>query len=109
MSAISRKDIETILDQGSDDQICETLVSIALESPDWVWIQEKCIQCSQHASWSVRAIAATCIGHLARIHRKLDRSIVMPRLRELRSDPRVAPHVDNALDDIRVFVPGALD
>jgi HEAT repeat len=102
---MNRSMIEDLFAHGSDDEICETLVDIALSEPDdGAWVQDKCLEMSRHPSWPVRAIAATCLGHLARIHGTLDLTKALPRLRDLQSDPRTAGHAENALADIARFI-----
>jgi hypothetical protein len=49
-------------------------------------------------------VAATCLGHLAIIHRQLDIELVLPRLAEMKSDAQVAARVEDALEDIKFFL-----
>ncbi|GGH07193.1 hypothetical protein GCM10011586_24320 [Silvibacterium dinghuense] len=91
--------------QSSDEQqISNALLSAAYYDPDWKWVQEKCLAFSYHRASAVRWNAATCFGHLARIHRQLDLEIVLQRLEELRADPLVKSSVEDALDDIRFYM-----
>ncbi|MCC6556933.1 MAG: hypothetical protein IT372_28605 [Polyangiaceae bacterium] len=108
-SEMDRCAAEDLLSRGSDDEIRETLVAISLNEADWTWVQEKCLHCSRHPNWSVRAVAATCFGHLARIHRTLELPKVLPRLMDLLDDPMTADYAQNALDDIRTYMPGMLE
>jgi HEAT repeat len=102
--AMSRGIAETVL-QGSDaTAICGTLVNVALHDPDWAWVQEHCLRLLAAADPEVRGVAATCLGHLARIHGTLDLNRVEPRLRELRKDPEVRGRAEDALDDIQRFM-----
>jgi hypothetical protein len=82
----------------------EALVSVALGEEDWRWVQGKCLHFAAHEDPSVRSIAATCLGHVARIHRKLDLDVVMPTLEGLLKDPETEGFAEMALDDIRMFV-----
>jgi len=101
---IDREVAEVVL-QGSDSaKICHTLVSVALHDPDWRWVQEHCLRLLAAADPELRRIAATCLGHLARIHGELDLDRVEPRLHELRNDPEVGGYAENALDDIQQFM-----
>jgi len=52
----------------------------------------------------VRWNAATGLGYIARIHRKLDVEIVVPRLMALREDAEIASNVEDALDDIKWYL-----
>src|SRR5579875_1886943 len=62
--------------------------------------------CSSDLDPGIRGIAATCIGHLARIHQQLDLDLILPALYRHQSDPGkyVAGNVDNALSSIERFM-----
>jgi hypothetical protein len=62
------------------------------------------LEFSRHSEPAVRGLAATCLGHLARIHRQLDTATVIPRLNEMLTDPDVKGVAQDALDDISVFI-----
>jgi hypothetical protein len=90
---------------GSDSAaICRALVDAALHDPDWAWVQEHCLRLLASSDSEVRGVAATSLGHLARIHGMLDLDRVEPRLRELRNDPEVRGRAEDALDDIQQFM-----
>jgi len=90
---------------GDPDRIKETLVSVALNEPDWRWVQERCIEFANNsAEWSVRAVCATCLGHIARIHGELDLEGALRTLEALARDPRTQGYAETALDDIRMYV-----
>ena len=100
----SHEELEAIL-QGDDVKlICEILVDCALNDSDYLWVQGQCLQLSRHNEPCVRSLAATCIGHLARIHKDIfDVSAVLPTLNELLNDPEVVGSAEDALDDIEIF------
>lgn len=52
----------------------------------------------------LRLNAATCLGHLARIHKNLDLGLVLPKLLPLKGDAAIGPLVEDALQDIRFFL-----
>lgn len=101
---ISRSEAASAFASGIPNRICETLVSLAYYDPDWRWVQVKCLEFSRHSDPDVRGLAATCLGHLARIHRQLDTAIVVPRLNEMLTDPDVKGTAQDALDDISLFI-----
>lgn len=101
---LSRDKAEALLGSGDPATICETLVSIAFFDPDLDWAQKKCLDFTWHSDTSVRCVAATCIGHLARIHGDVDLDLVLPRLKAMHSDPETAGYAETALSDIRMFV-----
>ncbi len=49
-------------------------------------------------------VAATSIGHLARLHGLLDLDVIVPLLQELLHDPEIGGLAEDALADIRMFV-----
>jgi hypothetical protein len=102
--AMDRRTAELAL-RGSDSAaISRALLAVALHDPDWTWVQEHCLRLLSAADPDVRGLAATCLGHLARIHGTLDLDRVEPKLRELRKDPEVGGRAEDALDDIQQFM-----
>ena len=101
---MDRADLERLLESGNEKAIIDALLSAAFYDPDWKWIQTTCLRFLDHPKTDVRWNAATCLGHVARIHRKLDVEIVVPKLMSLKADAAIAPNVEDALDDIRWFL-----
>jgi hypothetical protein len=101
---LTRADAERIFASSDRDAVCEALVAVAFHDPDWRWVQDKCLGFTHHSEWALRAIAATCLGHLARIHGTLDFERVKPRLIELMKDPRTRGYAEDAASDIRMFM-----
>jgi hypothetical protein len=99
-----REEIELLLRSNDKQDMRNALLSAAYYDPDWNWVQERCLALSHHPDHNVRWIAATCLGHLARIHRQLDVELVLQRLTEMKADPLVKPAVEDALDDIRLYL-----
>ena len=101
---LTKEEAEDVFATGTPHDICGALVSAALNEEDWSWVQEKCLAFAAHEESSVRAIAATCLGHVARIHRKLDLNRVLPALETLRKDPATSGYAETALDDIGMYI-----
>ena len=80
-----------------------TLVRVAFHEPDYEWAQDRCLEFCNHDDAEVRGVAVTCLGHIGRIHGKLNMSKVGPVLERLLSDPLVAGRVEDALSDIKRF------
>ncbi|MFY1958364.1 HEAT repeat domain-containing protein [Achromobacter xylosoxidans] len=99
-----RTSAEDALASADVNVICEALVSIAFGSPDWRWAQDTCLSFLRNENPALRRLAATCLGHIARIHGQLDKEAVVPALRECLQDPEIVGKVEDALDDIRLFV-----
>ena len=100
----SHSEAEAVFRSGSDEEICETLIGLALHDSDWEWVQERSIELSHHSQWPIRAVAATSLGHLARIHKCIDRPRVTARLDEMLQDEKVRGYASDALSDIAMFM-----
>lgn len=101
---ISRSEAEKAFDSNDAAVICDALVRVALHDPDPVWSQTVTLRFTAHADVGVRGLAATCLGHIARIHKRLDLSVVVPILVKLSEDPIVGGRAEDALDDIRMYM-----
>lgn len=84
--------------------ICEAMVSIAFYEPDWKWVQNKCLGFLNNEKPEIRGLAATCLGHIARIHRQLEKEKVLNALHGLLDDHAISGQVKDALDDIDMFL-----
>jgi hypothetical protein len=84
--------------------ICHALVAAAFCEPDWKWVQDKCLYFLQNADPEISGLAATCLGHVARIHQKLERDKVIAALDARRENSEIAGRIEDALDDINMFI-----
>ncbi len=100
---MSREDEQAAFATEDADRVIDALLSAAYHDPDWRWVQGQCLRFARHRDAAIRRVAVICLGHLARIHRRLDTAAVLPVLDELTHDPAVAGQVEAALDDIRLF------
>ena len=66
--------------------------------------QDLCISLSNHKDKWVRRACATCFGHLARIHGKIEREKINPVLMRLLDDPDVAGFAQDSLNDLDIFL-----
>jgi hypothetical protein len=65
-----------------------------------------CLESLDDPAVDVRAMAASCLGHLARIHRGLDLHRVAPALIAGLETAVVGSRARDALDDIETFITG---
>lgn len=100
---ISQIEAMESLASGDPVDVCKALVAIAFHESDWRWAQDRCLELLRSSDPSISGLAATCLGHIARIHRKIDKDIVLPALQALRADPDIGGRVDDAIDDISMF------
>ncbi len=99
---VTSEDAEAAFASNNPEAIAFALVNVVFHDPDWRWVQERCLEFTQHSNASVRQIAVTCLGHVARIHRKLDLEKVSQTLSKLSYDPEI--QVEDAISDIRIFM-----
>jgi hypothetical protein len=99
-----RAEIESLLLSSESIRVKDALLSAAYYDSDWRWAQNQCLVFLSHDDYGIRSLAATCLGHIARVHRKLDLELVLPRLVELKNDPLIGSSVQDALDDIKFFL-----
>jgi hypothetical protein len=83
--------------------VARALVRLVHSDVDPKAAQARCIDAASSPHLAVRQAAATCLGHLARLHGKLDTAKVMPVLRRLLKDPGTQGVAEDALDDLQTF------
>jgi hypothetical protein len=99
-----RAEIELLLRSIDTTNVSDALLSATYYDPDWRWAQNLCLDFLNHDDCALRGLAATCLGHIARIHRQLDVDVVLSRLAALKTDPFIGASVKDALDDIRFYL-----
>ena len=100
---ISRDDAYRAFSSGNAEEICGALVAITFHDPDLQWVQDLCLGFLSNGDSRISGLAATCLGHLARIHRSIDKEKVLGALRQHLSDDEIAGRVEDAIDDIEMF------
>lgn len=103
---LTAAEIAQSFQSGNTAAISQTLVALALYDSDWKKVETYCLEFLEHPDAGVRRVAATCIGHLARIHHRLNLHLVLPALYRHQVDQGeyVAGNVDNALSSIERFM-----
>ena len=91
---------------GGSDQPARSraIISLALHDKDWRWVQNLCLSLLDDPNPDIRASALLGLGHVARLHRRLDLERVLPRVRASSGDSRLAPRVLELLEDIEIYV-----
>ncbi|MFI7578303.1 hypothetical protein [Micromonospora sp. NPDC049497] len=98
-------EVNSALDRGDLPAALDAMVGTALYGDgDWKELQELHLRLLDHEDHQVSALAATCLGHLARVYRRLDEDRVVAALRHARTVPHTSGTADNALDDIETFL-----
>ena len=101
---VNREEILKKFASGRSNDICDALVSMAVYEDGWKWCQDQCLYFLDHSDPNVRGVAATCLGHIARIHQSLERERVVNALLLHLNDKEISGIVADALDDIKMFI-----
>jgi len=104
LNSISRTDALRELDSGDPERSCRALVRIALHEPESAWVEPLILRFMNDNDPFVRGLAATCAGHLARIHRKIDDHNIVETLRQMLTEPATSGRANDALEDIEIYV-----
>jgi hypothetical protein len=92
-------------DLDSDDikLATDALLSLTYNEPDSDWLQDLLLGCVDSGrDFQVRALAVTCLGHVARLTGEI-RAGTVDKLRQLTADPELGGRAEDALDDIVSF------
>ena len=75
---MSIEDVEAAITRNQPDELLLAVLSAALHGHDLEWAQGVCQRLAAHEHFNVRGNAILGFGYLARIHRRMDRSVVLP-------------------------------
>ena len=104
VNPIDKEAAEKMLSSDTIELVCQTMVSIAFHESDWHWAQDKFLKLLFHKNHNVSGLAATCLGHLARIHNTLEKDRVIRTLKMHLNNSEIAGRIEDALDDIKIYV-----
>lgn len=105
--SIPRLDREQMLLEfaiGDPEAISIAVLSAALYDQDWRWAQSACLSFLDHPHKWVRLNSSTGLSHIARIHGKLDKEIVVAKLKPLLTDPEIGGEIEYTLSEIEWFL-----
>jgi hypothetical protein len=92
------------LERGGPEAAARALVGAAFHHSDRQAVQGLCLRLVDGEDRALAAVAAICLGHLARVHRQLDTGTVRAALDRQRGDPLVGPRAEDALDDLDTYL-----
>jgi len=104
VSPISRQELHSALASDSEESAARAILAVALHDPEWTWAEQQYLLALQDKRAEVRAATVISLGHIARVHGKSTLSVVIPALEALRSDQGLGGIVEDALEDILMFV-----
>ncbi|WP_255436216.1 hypothetical protein [Salinispora sp. H7-4] len=97
--------VRAAVDRGELFSALDAMVGAALYGDgDWKELQELYLELLDHEDCQVKALAATCLGHLARVYGQLDEPRVVAALHHVRSVPNFGGAAATALEDIELFL-----
>src|SRR5690348_2256480 len=106
IAPLTRADAEREFASGDSERMVRALVAVTENDVNWEWVESRCLQFLESPITDLRDAAILCLGHLARIHHKLNKDKVLPALERHRDDADASGRIDDALDDIEMFVRG---
>ena len=101
---ISKNEFCIILKGGDTQNLCQAIISSVNSIQDYHWLIQRYKKLLHHDNPEVRGVTITCIGHLARINEESDKSELLNILKEIPSDDEVFPRVEDAIDDIDLYL-----
>lgn len=103
---ITRAQAERLLRSQDRDALCTTLVRAATTVQDRSWVETQCLRFASHQDSFVRGVSATCLGHIARIHRVIDEKQVMPVIRQLLHDvdPQTRAIAEDTVEEFSIYL-----
>ena len=103
---MSRIEVEQAIQRDDPHELSIKVLAAALYAEEPEWPQEICLRLAGHSNNSVRGNRILGFGHIARIHRTLNRARVEPAIRRALRDPDdyVRGHADDAADDVEIYL-----
>jgi hypothetical protein len=104
--SMSRDDIDAAVRRNDPEELLVAVLSAVLSGHDRVWAQSICERLSTHPHFNVRGNAILGFGHLARLHKDLDRAGATRAIRAGLDDSNeyVRGQAHSAADDVEVFL-----
>jgi len=100
----TKEELESNFASNDINLITDSLVSLSLYEKDWRWAQDIFLYFLNNDNPDISGLAATSLGHIARIHHNLDKEKVRSSLEQKVNDPLIGGRVQDALDDIEIYL-----
>lgn len=101
---VSHAEADEALSSKDPHLIARTLIAMGLHDEDWRWVQSHALTFLFHDNEVVASAAILSLAHSARVNRSIDKDIVIPALQSVATDSRYVGRVQDALDDIEMYV-----
>jgi len=103
---LSRAEVLSAVERNDPAELLRVVLSAALHDPDPDWAMELCFRLATHPHWNVRGNAMLGLGHIARLHERLDRTraqaILLAGLAD--SHEYVRGQADGATSDVEHYL-----
>lgn len=104
MGNYSKAEINELLHKSTDIKIIsDTLLYVTFNVDDVDWIEDCCLSLINCDNDDISGLAITCLGHVARIHSKINKEKVIPVLMNKKSNHNLIGRIEDAMDDINMF------
>lgn len=104
MDNYTKEDLYKLLHDSHEPEIINnTLLYITFNIDDIDWVEDCCLSLIDNDNEDISGLAITCLGHIARIHSKINKQKVIPVLIEKQKSFNLSGRVEDALDDINIF------
>lgn len=91
--------------KGNDmNKIASDMIGFVYGEKNWKEAERVILECLDDERSTVREIAVTCIGHIARIHGKINREAVGKKFANMKKNSQINGKIEDSLDDIDIFV-----
>ena len=102
----SHEAVEQALLDDDTEALLRAVIGVSMHDDDWRYAQDLCVRLSSHPHFNVRGNAVLGFGHIARVHRQLDRALVQPIIRAALRDESdyIRGQADRAMDDTVFFL-----
>lgn len=100
----TKEELESNFASNDINLITNSLVALSLYEKDWRWAQDICLHFLDNDNPDISGLAATSLGHIARVHHHLDKEKVVSALEQKVNDPLIGGRVQDALDDIEIYL-----
>ena len=103
IAPVEKEQAEKAFGRNVSEEIVHALLGVTWHVADWEWVQDRCLGFLDSPMPDVRNTAIICLGHLARIHKQLNRPKVLAALASKLADPQCAGRAEDAMEDIEMF------
>lgn len=99
-----KQQLEVMLKSKNVDVAIDALMYLCFNINDREWVLQKCIDAVEDGlNNDVKGLGVTCIGHVARMYKDMDRGKIIPFLESKLQDVSLVGRVQDALQDIEKF------